>query len=403
MLSHFDKINLPRGWRLARFDELLERVERRTELDETASYQCVGVRWHGKGAFIRETLFGMEINRKQQWIIKAGDIVYNKLFAWKGSFAIADNSVDGCIVSDKFPTYRINPDSVDVKYLQYFFYTRELAEHAQKLSKGSADISKLTLNPPQFWDLLIPLPPPDEQRRVVQRIDAIAAKIAAARKHKEAAQAESETVMDAALAELWTELTQRASVEREKLGRLLTRSSETTTIDPAKHYQLVTVKLWGRGVVERSTVSGASLPGERRSVVRPDQFIFSRIDARNGAMGIVPQSLDGALVTNDFPTFDVDSTRISPRFLAWLTQIEPFVELCAAASEGTTNRIRLKEAAFMRIDVPLPLPDEQQRIVDHLDSLQSKVRRLQTLQEATEAELDALLPSVLEKAFRGAL
>jgi type I restriction enzyme, S subunit len=49
------------------------------------------VRWYGKGAFVRERLPGLEIARKQQWVIKAGDVVYNKLFAWKGAEAVNKN------------------------------------------------------------------------------------------------------------------------------------------------------------------------------------------------------------------------------------------------------------------------------------------------------------------------
>ena len=137
-----------------RFDELMERASgRETTVIDDATYKCVGVRWYGKGAFVRETPIGMDIGRKQQWIIRKGDVVYNKLFAWKGAFAVADDEVDGCIVSDKFPLYRIREDRLIPAYLKYYFATAELAKQAELLSKGAAAISKLTLNPPQFWDL----------------------------------------------------------------------------------------------------------------------------------------------------------------------------------------------------------------------------------------------------------
>ena len=49
-----------------------------------------------------------------------------------------------------------------------------------------------------------------------------------------------------------------------------------------------------------------------------------------------------------------------------------------------------------------PLP-EQRRIVAYLDDLQAKVDCLKALQAQTHAELDALLPSILDKAFNGEL
>ncbi len=173
--------SLPQSWRVARFDQILTRIERKVILDDSSSYNSAGVRWYGMGAFCRETLLGLQVKRKQQWTLRAGDVVYNKLFAWKNAFAIAGTDVDDCIVSDKFPTYAANSTLVDARYLGYYFRMPQLAQQAMNLSKGAAAISKLTLNPPQFWDLTIPLPPLDEQRRIVARIETLAAHIEEAR------------------------------------------------------------------------------------------------------------------------------------------------------------------------------------------------------------------------------
>ena len=44
---------------------------------------------------------------------------------------------------------------------------------------------------------------------------------------------------------------------------------------------------------------------------------------------------------------------------------------------------------------------EQCRIVSELDALQAEVDALERLQAETAAELNGLLPSILDKAFRG--
>lgn len=46
-------------------------------IDDAAFHKCVGVRWYGLGAYVRETKIGFDISRKQQWLIKTGDVVYN--------------------------------------------------------------------------------------------------------------------------------------------------------------------------------------------------------------------------------------------------------------------------------------------------------------------------------------
>jgi restriction endonuclease S subunit len=55
------------------------------------------------------------------------------------------------------------------------------------------------------------------------------------------------------------------------------------------------------------------------------------------------------------------------------------------------------------LHVPIAPPADQSRIVAELDALQAKVDAVKKLQSETQAELDALLPSILDKAFKGEL
>ena len=89
-------------------------------------------------------------------------------------------------------------------------------------------------------------------------------------------------------------------VANRAAGRVLRRSEETIELQPDVEYRQITVKLWGKGVVLRGVLTGAEIAASRQLVARRGQFILSRIDARNGALGIVPSELDEAIVTNDF-------------------------------------------------------------------------------------------------------
>jgi type I restriction enzyme S subunit len=175
------------------------------------------------------------------------------------------------------------------------------------------------------------------------------------------------------------------------LGELLCRSDEPSNIDPAAQYHEVTVKLWGRGVVSRGKVRGNDVVSARR-VVRVNQLILSKIDARNGAIGLVPPELDGAIVSNDFPSFEFrDPERCDPAFMSWLVRSAPFVELCKAASEGTTNRVRIKDERFLDQRISLPPPLEQQALVARLDALAEKTRQVEAHLDAVERDADHLL------------
>ncbi len=188
----------------------------------------------------------------------------------------------------------------------------------------------------------------------------------------------------------------KASWPTVKLGEVLRRSTETVTPEPDQEYSEITVRLWGNGVVQRGRVMGASVNG-RRFIARRGQFIASRIDARNGAMGLVPESLDGALVTNDFPLFAVASVRMHPEYLGWLSKTQGFVELCAKGSEGTTNRVRLKEDKFLGVEIPLPPIAEQRRIVARIQELVAQIAEAQALREQAAVDLEAMLVSLAHR------
>jgi len=68
-----------------------------------------------------------------------------------------------------------------------------------------------------------------------------------------------------------------------------------------------------------------------------------------------------------------------------------FVELCKAASEGTTNRVRIKEERFLAQQIPLPPITEQQAIVSRLDTLADKARQVNEHLDAIERDADRLL------------
>jgi type I restriction enzyme S subunit len=184
-----------------------------------------------------------------------------------------------------------------------------------------------------------------------------------------------------------------------KLGEILTKSDEWIDLKPDETYRQVTVRLWGKGVTLRGEITGAEIAATRQCVVHARQFIASRIDARNGAFGLIPDSLEGAIVTSDFPVFALNETRMLPEYLHWLSKTGSFVELCKAASEGTTNRVRLKEDRFLALEIPLPPVTEQRRIVARIEQLAAQIEEARRLRHQADEEANALISSALHHVF----
>ena len=180
------------------------------------------------------------------------------------------------------------------------------------------------------------------------------------------------------------------------LGDVLRRSEHMIPLDPEATYKEVTVRINGKGVVERRQVKGVEIAADRRYRAKSGQFIISRIDARHGASGLIPDELDGAVVTNDFPLFDVVEDRLDASFLGWISKTASFVELCRRASEGTTNRVRLSEDRFKALSIPLPPLSEQRRIVARIEELAAKVDEAQKLRGLSDHETLAFVASTHE-------
>ena len=184
-----------------------------------------------------------------------------------------------------------------------------------------------------------------------------------------------------------------------RLGEVLRRSEETIELQPDAEYRQITVKLWGKGVVLRGILTGAEIAASRQMVARCGQFILSRIDARNGALGIVPPELDQAIVTNDFPVFNVVENRLLPAYLGWMCRTASFVEECKRASEGTTNRVRLQEDKFLAREIPLPPLAEQRRVVARIEELAAQIHEARTLRHQAAEEAEALQSHVARDLF----
>lgn len=189
----------------------------------------------------------------------------------------------------------------------------------------------------------------------------------------------------------------------KKLGSVLDKSENWIEVQPDKEYSEVTVRLWGKGVNLRGTKIGSEIGSSRRLSVSEGQFIISRIDARHGACGLVPKSLDGAVVTNDFPVYTPKGNKILPRYLELISKTHFFVDACKRASEGTTNRVRLKEPRFFDIEIPLPDIAVQKVVVDKVDFALGKLEEIKLLKSSLLDDAQAMLSSAFHKIIEGAV
>ncbi|KFG89893.1 Type I restriction modification DNA specificity domain protein [Sphingobium herbicidovorans NBRC 16415] len=186
------------------------------------------------------------------------------------------------------------------------------------------------------------------------------------------------------------------------LGELLWPNTDRIQLDPDQTYAQVTARLWGKGLALRGRVKGSEIAAAQQNRVSTNQFVISKIDARHGAFGIVPAELDGAVVSNDFPAFNVDPDKALPEFVAWVARTGWFIAICKSASEGSTNRVRLKESRFLAQSIPLPTTTEQQAIVNRLDQAAAAIAARGNAATAMVSEVEATMRAAFARIIADA-
>lgn len=124
--------------------------------------------------------------------------------------------------------------------------------------------------------------------------------------------------------------------KNQPLSNYLVRSKNAIEIKNDVLYKQITIHQFGEGVSLRCEKYGRDIKTKRQFVAKKGQFIISRIDARNSSFGIVPDFLDGAVVTNDFWLFDIKNAE--PQFLVLLLSSQKINSFWQSKSNGTTNR-----------------------------------------------------------------
>lgn len=175
---------------------------------------------------------------------------------------------------------------------------------------------------------------------------------------------------DDLLNKLKNELVNETNLHEVRIGDFLKRIKRPIELSASEEYKLVTVKLHHKGVVLREHKSGKNIKSKMYQVRKGD-FILSGIDARNGAFGIVPEELDGAVVTNDFWYFELDHTIVDKHFFLELTSTAWFDDICKKGSDGTTQRIRLQKDKFFNQVIQIPLIDEQKKFIQGFETIKN--------------------------------
>jgi len=179
------------------------------------------------------------------------------------------------------------------------------------------------------------------------------------------------------------------------LGEVLQHRKEFIEIDDLTSYKRCRVQLHAQGIVLRDNLVGAEIKTKRQQVCRVDEFLVAEIDAKVGGFGIVPRELDEAIVSSHYFLFQINQSKLNPRFLGYYTQTLAFREQVEA--QGSTNYAAIRPKDVLKYRIPLPTLAEQLEII----AIAERIEEVKRIHTNVGKELTAMIPALLSNSATG--
>jgi hypothetical protein len=328
-----------------------------------------------------------------------GDAALHRVHYQEGKFALA-NLLVALLPNDS--------TICDAKYLYHLLMTQK-DELLVPLMQGTANVS---LKERDIAGVEITLPSLTDQRRVVARIEELTVQIHEARTLRHQATEETESLMAGEEKRIWPDDALVGAPTLESVCTFLARGKQSEQGE-SDHFLIKTQHVqqdrYLTTMMRLAPHVAAKVKAE--AIVQDGDTLIACSAA--GCLGRVARFRgEGKTASTDT---HVAIARSNPEVVhsdylyAFLRGAQGQHQL-RSRERGDWQRekisFRLTELNLNDLrKVPISVPPlaEQRRIVAELDALQSEVDALKQLQAETAAELDALLPAILDRAFKGEL
>ena len=392
-----------RQWPIVKLGEVLRHRKEFITIDDLATYKRPRVQLHVQGIVLRDVVPGALIKTKSQQVCRTGEFLVAEIDAKVGGFGIVPESLNGSLVSSHYFLFVIDEAKLDRRFLEFFIRTPAFCE--QVAAQGSTNYA--AIRPAHVLGYEILLPPLAEQQRVVARIEALASQIAEARTLRHQAVEEAEALVASETNALFTgEGTRRwptkplDEIAEIRSGVTLGRRLTGRTIS-LPYLRVANVQDGHLNLAEIKEVEVLESEAEKWKLQRGDLLLTEGGDwDKLGRGAIWREEIPGCIHQNHIFSVRARSEDFVSEFVSKLISSPVGKAYFQEASKQTTNLASINQRqlkAFRVFQPPLP---EQRRIVAELDALQAEVDTLKRRQAETAAELDALLPAILDRAFK---
>lgn len=395
-------------WRTVPLGKVVRYRKEFIEINDLETYKRCRVQLHAKGIVLRDAVLGAQIKTKKQQVCRAGDFLVAEIDAKVGGFGIVPESLGDAIVSSHYYLFNVDDSILNKRFLDYFIRTPTFREQVR--AQGSTNYA--AIRPQDVLTYTMPLPPLDEQQRIVRRVEELSVKIEEARGLRRQSVEEAKLLMGSMLQGLLEDIPRSNWVP---LSRYIQEIENG--LSPACENRPASDGEWG--VVKVGAVSfGVFNPRQNKALpsslsplscyeIHSGDFLMSRANTTElvGACALVEETRPKLMLSDKIFRFIFrKDAPLERRYLNYVLKSPALRSQIEKKATGTSPTMKnISKEKVLRLEVPPHSIFDQQRIVAQLDSAQSRVQSLKRLQVETSEELNALLPSVLDKAFKGEL
>lgn len=309
------------------------------------------------------------------------------------------------IASHRVPTFRSDPARLDVRYLAQYFRTAPGVDLLGRVSPGGAGRNR-TLNRSTFLEQAIPIPGLAEQRRIVAKLERLSKSVDEARTLRELASRGSRLLHKQAAAAVVDAVAEASTLE--PLGTLVTVRGGGTPSKANPVYWEGSVPWITPKDMKRRALTDAM---DHISANAADETAAKLLDP-----GCVLVVVRGMILAHTVPSAVlrapasinqdmkalIPSPRLLPEYLcgvlwAWNARLLRLVE----KSTHDTRKLETDKLLGFRLPV-LPIAGQQQ-VLGRLEALEITASQAADSQVIVERELEALMPAILYRTFKGEL
>lgn len=399
---------MSKPWPTVSLGELIRLERRPVKVVADHKYEEIGIYCFGRGVFHKTPRTGIEVGDKDLYELREGDLILQVTFAWEGAIALCGKAEEGLYGSTRYPTFRVNEERCFAPFLVRYLGTQNGLDQINRICPGSAGRNRV-LSIKRIPEVMVPLPPLPEQRRIVTRIEELFAKIADARSLRQLAVQEVEALSKTSLSAMSEAFRLQCAPLGKTIGKDALRNGKSVRpVEAVEGVRCLTLSAMRRGRIDMTRTKAVPLsPSDAEAyLVRKDDVFIVRGNGSKHLCGLaarVENDVAEVIYPDLFIRVSLPADRLLPEFFVAAWNSSEVRRLIEDKAKTTSGIWKINQGHILSTPIPLPPLPEQCEIVTELEGHQRRIDGLKRLQAQTAAELDALLPAILDRAFKGEL